>query len=312
MSLWQIKSLPVPQLLAPGALVGVWVTNKQKYHKFTKSELFPHWSLELVAEWYWVKVTRRGELVTDLDSPHKKPYEPLLIGQFRPQMDGVKTATSNFMKDHESNKDIIDSGSKQSKADNIHVSCPQIKRKKFDNFAKTKNCCNCYTDKNVDAMTTNWTMPASKSTTRLVRSKNELPNELLKVAAAECIDKHCVKCSKRLSTYEKDVSYNMTNQSDAEEQTEMGKTLQTKDEIVNKWVSEMTAEVNFENVSRDDKLVKSQTGKGFESSVETCDGLPYHQVICSVPCKIHSRKPPLNGELKSCNLKRSENNTKFS
>ena len=67
MSLWQIKSLPVPCLLAPGALVGIWVTNKQKYLRFTRTELFPHWSMELMAEWYWVKVTRKGELVTDLD-----------------------------------------------------------------------------------------------------------------------------------------------------------------------------------------------------------------------------------------------------
>ena len=60
MSLWQIKSLPVPQLLAPGALVVVWVTNKQKYLRFAKMELFPHWSVELVAEWYWVKVKQNS------------------------------------------------------------------------------------------------------------------------------------------------------------------------------------------------------------------------------------------------------------
>ena len=56
MSLWQIKALPVPQLLAPGALVCLWVTNKYKYIRFVKNELFPHWSVELVAEWHWVKV----------------------------------------------------------------------------------------------------------------------------------------------------------------------------------------------------------------------------------------------------------------
>ena len=34
-----------------------------------------------------------------------------------------------------------------------------------------------------------------------------------------------------------------------------------------------------------------------------CKPLPYHQVICSVPCRIHSRKPPLNGkdQISLCN-----------
>lgn len=112
MSLWQIKALPVPQLLSHNALVVVWVTNKPKYIRFTQQELLPHWGIELLTEWYWVKVrkylalgflcyvipqatlnhvfliyilqvTRSGEFVIDLDSPHKKPYETLIIGRFK-------------------------------------------------------------------------------------------------------------------------------------------------------------------------------------------------------------------------------------
>ena len=43
--------------MADEGMVIVWVTNKQKYVRFTKFELFPHWSVDLVAEWHWVKVS---------------------------------------------------------------------------------------------------------------------------------------------------------------------------------------------------------------------------------------------------------------
>ena len=37
-----------------------------------------------------MQVTRRGELVFDLDSTHKKPYEPLVIGQFIHKTGNIK------------------------------------------------------------------------------------------------------------------------------------------------------------------------------------------------------------------------------
>ncbi|MEQ2169821.1 Methyltransferase-like protein 4, partial [Goodea atripinnis] len=46
--------------------------------------LYPHWGVEVVAEWFWVKVTTWGEFVFPLDSPHKKPYEVLVLGRYRP------------------------------------------------------------------------------------------------------------------------------------------------------------------------------------------------------------------------------------
>ena len=36
----------------------------------------------LEATWYWVKVTRHGDLVTDF-SPGKQPYEVVLVGRRR-------------------------------------------------------------------------------------------------------------------------------------------------------------------------------------------------------------------------------------
>ncbi|CAB4023679.1 methyltransferase 4 isoform X1 [Paramuricea clavata] len=86
--LWEIKKIPVPEMACDKALVVVWVTNKQKYRKFVIEELFPSWSCNLIGEWYWVKLTRKGEMVFDLESTHKKPYEPLIIGQFEIFSDG--------------------------------------------------------------------------------------------------------------------------------------------------------------------------------------------------------------------------------
>ncbi|ELR57869.1 Methyltransferase-like protein 4 [Bos mutus] len=79
----QIKQIPVPKLAAPSCLVVTWVTNRQKHLRFVKEELYPSWSVEVVAEWYWVKITSSGEFVFPLDSPHKKPYEGLILGRVR-------------------------------------------------------------------------------------------------------------------------------------------------------------------------------------------------------------------------------------
>lgn len=79
---WQIRQLPVPLLSAPGCLVVCWVTNRQKHLHFVKEELYPSWSVHVVAEWHWVKVTRHGDFVVPLDSVHKKPYEILVLGRY--------------------------------------------------------------------------------------------------------------------------------------------------------------------------------------------------------------------------------------
>ncbi|KAG8133500.1 hypothetical protein E2320_011370, partial [Naja naja] len=55
LSHWQIKEIPVPALAAPNCLVVTWVTNKQKHLQFVKNELYPHWSIHGVVEWFWVK-----------------------------------------------------------------------------------------------------------------------------------------------------------------------------------------------------------------------------------------------------------------
>ncbi|NXX47516.1 METL4 protein, partial [Tricholaema leucomelas] len=78
---WQIKQLPVPALAAPSCLVLTWVTNRQRHLRFVRDQLYPHWALQPLAEWHWVKITKAGEFVLPLDSLHKKPYEVLVLGR---------------------------------------------------------------------------------------------------------------------------------------------------------------------------------------------------------------------------------------
>ncbi|KAK1173697.1 N(6)-adenine-specific methyltransferase METTL4 isoform X3 [Acipenser oxyrinchus oxyrinchus] len=95
----QIKQIPIPSLAAPDCLVVTWVTNRQKHLQFVKEELYPYWSIEVLAEWQWVKITKSGEFVFPLESPHKKPYEILVLGRYKkikdksPSTPVVKTNT---------------------------------------------------------------------------------------------------------------------------------------------------------------------------------------------------------------------------
>uniref|UniRef100_A0A2K6LSB9 Methyltransferase 4, N6-adenosine n=1 Tax=Rhinopithecus bieti TaxID=61621 RepID=A0A2K6LSB9_RHIBE len=89
----QIKQIPIPKLAAPNCLLVTWVTNRQKHLRFIKEELYPSWSVEVVAEWHWVKITNSGEFVFPLDSPHKKPYEGLILGRVQ-----EKTVLKDYIK----------------------------------------------------------------------------------------------------------------------------------------------------------------------------------------------------------------------
>ncbi|XP_069552444.1 N(6)-adenine-specific methyltransferase METTL4 [Brachyistius frenatus] len=83
----QLKRLPIPQLASPNCLVVTWVTNRPSHQRCVRDELYPHWGVEVVAEWFWVKVTTSGQFVFPLDSQHKKPYETLVLGRYRPPAD---------------------------------------------------------------------------------------------------------------------------------------------------------------------------------------------------------------------------------
>lgn len=296
MSLWQIKSLPVPHLLAPGALVGIWVTNKQKYLRFTKTELFPHWSVELVAEWYWVKVTRKGELVTDLDSPHKKPYEPLLIGRFKPKMDGLGTSCLSVTKESESAREKMESSSEQNKSYNVHESSQRQKRKIIEcdvDDDEIKKCCVCDSNKSVatamplELTSFSTSKPTSdmKCTEYSGHKRRQL--DVLHTKSDQRPTNWCLNCLKLDHKNKVDLSVDMESSNDVVAQKEH--TVQEVMELQkSKWLYETASDLNFAENVRDTKCRGEMTQKEGEL-------LPYHQVICSVPCRIHSRKPPLNG-----------------
>lgn len=68
------------QHVAPGGLVGCWITNKPAV-RTAALRAFEKWQVELIEEWVWVKVTTNGEPVTELGGVWRKPYEVLLLGR---------------------------------------------------------------------------------------------------------------------------------------------------------------------------------------------------------------------------------------
>ncbi|KAH6829202.1 Methyltransferase MT-A70 family protein [Perilla frutescens var. hirtella] len=74
-------SLPIKQLThSSGALVALWVTNREKLRTFVENELFPKWGVKYAATFYWLKVKANGFLISELDLFHHRPYECLLLG----------------------------------------------------------------------------------------------------------------------------------------------------------------------------------------------------------------------------------------
>ncbi|KAF8022861.1 hypothetical protein BT93_F0394 [Corymbia citriodora subsp. variegata] len=74
-------SLPVQQLAhREGALVALWVTNREKLRNFVEKELFPAWGVKYLATFYWLKVKSDGSMICDLDLFHHRPYECILLG----------------------------------------------------------------------------------------------------------------------------------------------------------------------------------------------------------------------------------------
>lgn len=39
----------------PGSLVGLWVTNRRRMHRFVVQQLLPAWGLQHAATWLWLK-----------------------------------------------------------------------------------------------------------------------------------------------------------------------------------------------------------------------------------------------------------------
>ncbi|KAJ0399122.1 hypothetical protein P43SY_007528 [Pythium insidiosum] len=75
--LWKID---VPSIAdEEECVLGIWVTNRPLYSRFVVEELLPAWGFELHDTWFWLKISRNGELVSPLDSTHRLPVEKLLV-----------------------------------------------------------------------------------------------------------------------------------------------------------------------------------------------------------------------------------------
>lgn len=91
---YELFKIPIKQILSPNrGLVGVWVTNKTKYHRFVLEKLFPFYGLVLMERFVWLKVTNDGVPLFPLYSKHRKPFEVFYIGSNRtdPILDVVTT-----------------------------------------------------------------------------------------------------------------------------------------------------------------------------------------------------------------------------
>ncbi|MCL7035361.1 hypothetical protein MKW94_004883 [Papaver nudicaule] len=96
-------SLPIKQLThTKGALVALWVTNKEKLRTFVEKELFPLWGVSCLAIFYWLKVKADGSLINELDLFHHRPYECLLLGYCHGEgMNTELPATLNPLKENQ-------------------------------------------------------------------------------------------------------------------------------------------------------------------------------------------------------------------
>merc|ERR1719341_1792608 len=74
-----LAEMPVRKLLNDDGLLFVWCTNKVK-HRAAVTAWLSSWGVSMVGTWYWVKVTKHGEMVTQF-SQNKQPYEVVIIGQ---------------------------------------------------------------------------------------------------------------------------------------------------------------------------------------------------------------------------------------
>ncbi|KAI1315677.1 Methyltransferase-like protein 4 [Mortierella claussenii] len=97
LDLYDLFKIPIPDLLGTPkkdsrGIVAVWITNRAKVKRMVVEKLFSVWGLELVAHWFWLKVTTKGEPVLNFDNMHRRAYEGILIGQ---QKEDTSNSTSS-------------------------------------------------------------------------------------------------------------------------------------------------------------------------------------------------------------------------
>ncbi|EPS38070.1 hypothetical protein H072_8210 [Dactylellina haptotyla CBS 200.50] len=76
---YDLFKLKVSGHLRRDGVLAIWITNNSKWRKFVFEKLFPAWKVQMVAEWFWVKITTNGEPLFDLENIARKPYESLIL-----------------------------------------------------------------------------------------------------------------------------------------------------------------------------------------------------------------------------------------
>lgn len=76
----ELLKIDIPRLADPGeCILAVWVTNRPRYMAYLREQALPAWGFTYHGSWYWLKLSKSGELVTPLDSSHRLPVETLVV-----------------------------------------------------------------------------------------------------------------------------------------------------------------------------------------------------------------------------------------
>ncbi|CAD6202503.1 unnamed protein product [Miscanthus lutarioriparius] len=90
--------LPVQELAHPaGALLVLWITNREKLRAFVEKKLLPSWGVKDPTVFYWLKVKPDGSLIGDLDLFHHRPYECLLLGYINVNTNAKQGSNFKFL-----------------------------------------------------------------------------------------------------------------------------------------------------------------------------------------------------------------------
>ncbi|RAW27441.1 hypothetical protein PC110_g16161 [Phytophthora cactorum] len=76
----ELLKIHVPHIADPDeCILAVWVTNRPRYMAYLREQALPSWGFTYHTCWYWLKLSKNGELVTPLDSTHRLPVETLAV-----------------------------------------------------------------------------------------------------------------------------------------------------------------------------------------------------------------------------------------
>lgn len=67
-----LKNIPIEKLLYDTGILVVWCTNSPQHLNYLIDDIFPKWKVNLVAKWYWLKVTVHGEPICEFSKPPGK------------------------------------------------------------------------------------------------------------------------------------------------------------------------------------------------------------------------------------------------